>query len=34
MGAWYAENNPPSDDSVVARLVSEQWLTVDYSKVM
>ena len=34
MGAWYAKHNPPSKDSVVARLVPEQWLTVDYSKVM
>ncbi|MGK0274657.1 MAG: nitroimidazol reductase NimA-like FMN-containing flavoprotein [Ilumatobacter sp.] len=34
MGAWYAKNNPPTEDSVVAHLAPEQWLTVDYSKVM
>jgi PPOX class probable F420-dependent enzyme len=34
MGAWYAENNPPNAESVVARLRPEQWLTVDYGKVM
>lgn len=34
MGAWYAEHNPPSADSVVAHLAPEQWLTVDYSKTM
>jgi nitroimidazol reductase NimA-like FMN-containing flavoprotein (pyridoxamine 5'-phosphate oxidase superfamily) len=34
MGAWYAKNNPPSEDSVVAHLAPEQWLTVDYSKAM
>jgi PPOX class probable F420-dependent enzyme len=34
MGAWYAKNNPPTADSVVARLRPEQWLTVDYGKAM
>jgi PPOX class probable F420-dependent enzyme len=34
MGAWYAKNNTPNTDSVVARLRPEQWLTVDYGKVM
>lgn len=34
IGAWYAENNPPGEDSVVARLRPERWLTCDYGKVM
>jgi PPOX class probable F420-dependent enzyme len=34
MGAWYAERNPPTAESVVARLTPEQWLTVDYGKAM
>jgi len=34
MGAWYAQNNPPNDDTVVARLTADQWLTVDYGKAM
>ena len=34
MGAWYTANNPPNSDSVIARLSPEQWLTVDYGKVM
>ncbi len=34
MGAWYVQHNPPTADSVVARLRPEQWLTVDYGKVM
>jgi hypothetical protein len=32
LGAWYADNNPPDDDTVVVRLRPEQWLTVDYGK--
>jgi PPOX class probable F420-dependent enzyme len=31
-GAWYAENNPTTDDSVIARLRPERWLTCDYGK--
>jgi hypothetical protein len=31
-GRWYADNNPASDDSVVARLRPERWLTCDYGK--
>jgi hypothetical protein len=31
-GKWYAENNPSTDDSVVARLRPERWLTCDYGK--
>ena len=34
MGAWYAKNNPPTADSVVARITPDQWLTVDYGKAM
>lgn len=34
MGALYAERNPPGDDSVIARLRPERWLTCDYNKVM
>ena len=34
MGAWYAENNPPTSESMIARIRPEQWLTVDYGKVM
>ncbi len=32
IGAWYARNNPPTEDSVVARLRPERWLTCDYGK--
>ena len=32
-GAWYAENNPSTDDSVIARLRPERWLTCDYGKI-
>lgn len=34
MGAWYAEQNPPGEHSVIARLAPERWLTCDYAKVM
>jgi hypothetical protein len=34
MGAWYAKNNPPDEDSIVASLTPEHWLTCDYGKVM
>lgn len=34
MGAWYARNNPSNAESVAIRLWPEQWLTVDYGKVM
>lgn len=30
MGRQYADANPPSADSVVARLTPERWLTTDY----
>jgi hypothetical protein len=34
MGKWCAKNNPLTEDSVVAHVAPEQWLTVGYSKVM
>jgi nitroimidazol reductase NimA-like FMN-containing flavoprotein (pyridoxamine 5'-phosphate oxidase superfamily) len=33
LGAWYAEHNPPTADSVIARLTPERWLTCDYGKM-
>ena len=30
MGQQYADTNPPTDDSVIARLTPEHWLTTDY----
>lgn len=30
LGRQYSESNPPTADSVVARLVPEQWFTTDY----
>lgn len=32
LGAWYAEQNPPSDDSALVRMRPETWLTCDYGK--
>jgi nitroimidazol reductase NimA-like FMN-containing flavoprotein (pyridoxamine 5'-phosphate oxidase superfamily) len=32
LGAWYAEQNPPTDDSVTVHLRPESWLTCDYGK--
>ena len=32
LGAWYAEQNPPGDDSALVRLRPESWLTCDYGK--
>ncbi len=34
MGAWYAENNPSTDASVLARLTPERWNTCDFGKAM
>ncbi|MDX2381316.1 MAG: pyridoxamine 5'-phosphate oxidase family protein [Acidimicrobiia bacterium] len=31
-GKWYAENNPSTDETLVARLRPERWLTCDYGK--
>ena len=32
LGAWYAEQNPPTDESVTVHLRPESWLTCDYGK--
>lgn len=32
LGAWYAEQNPPTADSVSVHLRPESWLTCDYGK--
>lgn len=32
MGRQYAASNPPTEQSVIARLTPERWLTTDYSK--
>ena len=34
LGAQYAAANPPNDDSAVARLTPERFVTVDYGKSM
>lgn len=34
LGRWYADNNPGTDDSVVAVLRPEHWRTFDFGKVM
>ncbi len=34
LGAWYAEQNPPGDDSILAVLTPEHWRTMDYAKTM
>lgn len=34
LGARYAEQNPPNDESVTIRIRPERWHTVDYGKVM
>ena len=31
-GKWYAENNPNTAESVIARLVPESWVTCDFGK--
>jgi PPOX class probable F420-dependent enzyme len=33
LGAWYAEHNPPTDDTIVVRLTPEHWRTFDYNKL-
>lgn len=33
-GRWYADNNPSTEESVVARLTPERWLTCDFAKGM
>lgn len=32
LGNQYADANPPTEQSVVARITPERWLTTDYSK--
>jgi nitroimidazol reductase NimA-like FMN-containing flavoprotein (pyridoxamine 5'-phosphate oxidase superfamily) len=34
LGAWYAANNPSTEDSVLARLTPENWRTIDFAKLM
>jgi nitroimidazol reductase NimA-like FMN-containing flavoprotein (pyridoxamine 5'-phosphate oxidase superfamily) len=34
LGQWYADTNPPTDDSVVARITPEHWRTFDYGKAL
>ncbi len=34
MGRWYADNNPSTAESVVARLTPESWNTMDFAKLM
>jgi nitroimidazol reductase NimA-like FMN-containing flavoprotein (pyridoxamine 5'-phosphate oxidase superfamily) len=33
LGRWYADNNPSTERSVIARLRPEQWLTCDFGKM-
>jgi Pyridoxamine 5'-phosphate oxidase len=33
VGAWYAEHNPRTDDSVTVRLRPERWRTFDFAKL-
>ena len=33
LGRWYADNNPSTSRSVVAKLRPEQWLTCDFGKM-
>jgi PPOX class probable F420-dependent enzyme len=33
LGAWYAERNPSTEQSVIVRLRPERWLTCDYGKM-
>ena len=34
LGRWYADTNPSTETSVVARLTCESWATMDFSKLM
>ncbi len=34
LGAWYAEQNPPDDDTRLVRLRIEHWRTFDFNKVL
>ncbi len=33
LGAWYAENNPSTAESVIVRLTPEHWRTMDFGKL-
>jgi nitroimidazol reductase NimA-like FMN-containing flavoprotein (pyridoxamine 5'-phosphate oxidase superfamily) len=34
MGRWYADNNPSTSESVIAKLMPERWITCDFGKAM
>ncbi len=34
LGKWYAENNPSTSGSVIARLTPDTWNTMDFAKLM
>lgn len=34
LGRWYADNNPSTEQSVIARLTPEHWRTMDFAKAM
>ncbi|MCU1365548.1 MAG: putative flavin-nucleotide-binding protein [Ilumatobacteraceae bacterium] len=33
-GRWYADTNPSTSDTVIAKLTPERWITCDYGKGM
>jgi nitroimidazol reductase NimA-like FMN-containing flavoprotein (pyridoxamine 5'-phosphate oxidase superfamily) len=34
LGAWYAQTNPSTDDSVLVVLTPEHWRTMDFNKML
>ncbi|HEY4332871.1 MAG TPA: hypothetical protein VGM78_09895, partial [Ilumatobacteraceae bacterium] len=34
LGRWYADTNPSTSESVIARLTPEHWVTCDFGKGM
>ena len=34
LGAWYAENNPSTEEAVVVTITPENWRTMDFGKLM
>lgn len=34
LGQWYADQNPPTADSVIARITPQRWRTYDYGKAL
>jgi nitroimidazol reductase NimA-like FMN-containing flavoprotein (pyridoxamine 5'-phosphate oxidase superfamily) len=34
LGRWYADNNPSTSESVIAKLMPERWITCDFGKGM